>query len=263
MPPPPTPFLFPGGPVGCLLLHGFTATPNVMRWMGEYLAREGHTVMGVRLPGHGTHPRDLTRVRWQDWMHTVEDGYHMLRSACQHVFVIGHSTGGALALLLAAKLPLQGVVGLSTLIKIPDEARFRTIRRLPYAVRMKIFRLYSRVKPFLAKGPPHWYDTQAQQAYITYPVNPFHAVLELRLLLEEMSLRLPAVTAPVLLIHSRGDRFVRPFNAERILQKLGSPRKEILWVEKSGHILPMDAERERAFAAIASFIREEIENRES
>ncbi len=61
------PFVFPGGPVGCLLVHGFTGTPKEMRWLGEYLAGQGHTVLGVRLAGHATQPEDMIRARWWDW----------------------------------------------------------------------------------------------------------------------------------------------------------------------------------------------------
>jgi carboxylesterase len=43
------PFYFPGGKTGCLLVHGFTGSPKEMRWMGEYLAGQGYTVLGVRL----------------------------------------------------------------------------------------------------------------------------------------------------------------------------------------------------------------------
>ena len=34
-----SPFFFEGGPVGCLMIHGFTGAPAEMRPMGEYLAR--------------------------------------------------------------------------------------------------------------------------------------------------------------------------------------------------------------------------------
>ncbi len=47
------PFLLPGGSTGCVLVHGFTAMPGEMRWLGEDLASRGNTVVGIRLPGHG------------------------------------------------------------------------------------------------------------------------------------------------------------------------------------------------------------------
>ena len=45
------PFYFSGDRTGCLLIHGFTGTPNEMRWLGTQLSTAGHTVLGVRLAG--------------------------------------------------------------------------------------------------------------------------------------------------------------------------------------------------------------------
>ena len=95
-------FFFKGGQVGVLCLHGFTASPAEVRWLGEHLAGHDYTVYGPRLPGHAPHPHDLARYRWQDWYLTALDGCHLLHSHCQQVFVVGHSMGGCLALLLAA-----------------------------------------------------------------------------------------------------------------------------------------------------------------
>ena len=52
------PFFFQGdsSKPACLLIHGFTGTPKEMRWMGEYLFRQGYTCLGIRLAGHATRP---------------------------------------------------------------------------------------------------------------------------------------------------------------------------------------------------------------
>ncbi len=42
------PFMHRGGPTGCLLIHGFTASPQEMRGLGEHLASPGHTAVGIR-----------------------------------------------------------------------------------------------------------------------------------------------------------------------------------------------------------------------
>ena len=91
------PFFFRGGPTACLLIHGFTGAPKEMRWMGEYLAGQGYSVLGVRLAGHATKPADLIRTRWQDWLASVEDGYHLLQGDCAQIFVCGLSMGGILS----------------------------------------------------------------------------------------------------------------------------------------------------------------------
>ena len=69
------PFLYRGeSGVGVLLIHGWTSSPQEMRDLGKHLAGQGHTVLGLRLPGHATRPADLKRMRWRDWLAAVEDG---------------------------------------------------------------------------------------------------------------------------------------------------------------------------------------------
>lgn len=88
------PFFFPAGPTGCLLLHGFTATPDEMRPLGEFLASKGYSVLGVRLAGHTTHPDDLKRTRKTDWLDNIEeDRLALLSNACSRRVLIGQSAG--------------------------------------------------------------------------------------------------------------------------------------------------------------------------
>src|SRR5256885_14246546 len=61
-------------PLGCLLIHGFTATPDEMRPLGEALAARGFPVRAVRLAGHGTEVADLAGTRWTDWFASVAEG---------------------------------------------------------------------------------------------------------------------------------------------------------------------------------------------
>jgi carboxylesterase len=79
------PFFFPGKQttLGCLLIHGFTGAPKEMRLMGKFLAERGYTSLGVRLAGHATHPDDMIRTRYTDWLASVEDGYAMLRDSVE------------------------------------------------------------------------------------------------------------------------------------------------------------------------------------
>ncbi|MBW2258692.1 MAG: esterase, partial [Deltaproteobacteria bacterium] len=70
--PAPDPFLLPGGPVGVLLIHGFTGAPAEMRPIAEPLHAAGCTVSGPLLPGHGTRWQDMNRCRWQAWADHAE-----------------------------------------------------------------------------------------------------------------------------------------------------------------------------------------------
>src|SRR3989304_2424624 len=85
------PFYFPGGNIGCLLVHGFTGTPKEMRYLGKNLANRGYSVLGVRLVGHATRMEDMTRTSYRDWLASVEDGWWMLSGCSEKIFVIGRS----------------------------------------------------------------------------------------------------------------------------------------------------------------------------
>jgi carboxylesterase len=126
------PFFIPGGPVGCLLLHGFTAMPEEMLPLGEFLATKGFSILGIRLAGHATHPDDLNHTHWSDWLINVEDGLALLRKSCHCFILIGQSMGGMIALTAAAKYQVDAVVAMSTPYQAPSDDQS------PASVQMKI-----------------------------------------------------------------------------------------------------------------------------
>jgi carboxylesterase len=238
------PFYFSRGKTGCLLVHGFTGTPREMRGMGEYLAAHGKTAAGIRLTGHATQPEDMIRARWKDWLASVEDGWHLLSEATERIFIIGLSMGGVLALSFASCYPVAGVVAISTPHHLPQDPRLHFVKLLSW------------FKPFFPKGQPDWHDLEAYRHHISYPSDPTRAYAELRDLMVEMRSGLPKVSAPVLLINSKGDQTVKAEDnhMEAIYAELGSQHKSALWVENSGHVITCDQERERVFQAVDNFI---------
>ncbi len=237
------PFFFPGDRIGCLLVHGFTGAPKEMRWMGEYLSEQGYTVLGVRLAGHATRVEDLMRMRWQDWLASVEDGYYMLKGCVDQIFVIGLSMGGILSLLFASQQPVSGVVAMSTPYALPNDPRLAFIKPL------------SLIMPRVEKGPPDWHNPDAAKDHIDYAYQPTRGVIQLRDLLVKMRRALPSVRAPALIIHSRQDGSVPPRNAEQIFADIGSSDKELFWVENSGHVIPREPDRLLAFSKVDEFIQ--------
>ena len=57
-----------------LLLHGFTSHPVLtLGPLSERLKEAGWEVRQPALPGHGTRPEDLLKVRFQDWLLAAEE----------------------------------------------------------------------------------------------------------------------------------------------------------------------------------------------
>lgn len=235
------PFLLPGGPVGCLLVHGFTASPQEMRGLGEHLAGRGLTALGVRLFAHGTRLEDMLRARWQDWHGAVEDGYHVLRGRCPHVVVVGLSLGGALGLILAASREVAGVAALATPYSMDHDPRYRWLPLLARLIRFK------------PKGPSDFKDPQAAAARVAYDAYPLRAFLEVDRTLRAMRACLPAVQAPALLMHSRQDTFVPPSSMTAIHDRLGSADRTTRLVSDSNHVITCDRARLEVFEAVAGF----------
>lgn len=237
------PFLFPGKPgndIGVLLVHGFTASPEEIREMGEYLAAQGCMVYGPRLTHHALDPRAMNRARWLDWYGDALDGYHLLRANCRTVFVAGLSMGGLTALLLASQQPVAGVIAMSVPIFL-DSAR-----------QIELARFVWRLKPMLDKPPlgpePQW------QARVDYRVRPTRSIVELNDYRKVVMTHLPQVTAPALLMHSRTDTLAPPRSMDYMLKHIGSTHVEHLWLDNSDHCITVDVDRERVWRTASAFI---------
>lgn len=240
------PFFIPGGRTGCLMVHGFTGTPKEMRPMGAYLAERGHSVIGVRLSGHATRIEDMMRTRWQDWVASVEDGWHLLSGICDEVFVIGLSMGGALSLLFGAQFPVAGIVSMSAPYELPVSKLLRMMLPLGKAL--------SLVMRYQDKPPENWFKPERAEEHIFYPRDPVRPGVELDLLLRHMRAGLASISAPTLLMHSHDDLYVPPDHMPRIFAELGSEQKEMFWVKNASHPITVDGERELVFAKAAAFI---------
>jgi len=236
----------------CLLIHGFTGTPKEMRWMGDYLSEKGYTCLGVRLTGHATDPEDMIRSNWTDWTASVEDAFSLLRGLTDRIFLVGLSMGGVLSLLMSTRLTVQGVVAMSTPYKLPDDPRLRKIDWI------------AKIVPYMPKSDEEpgagWFDKEAFKDHISYPMNPVRSIGQLNQLLGEMRAALPKINVPVLLMHSKDDKYVPPESMEMIFADLKTSDKRKLIVTGSGHVVTRDAARRQVFEAALEFIQR-AENR--
>lgn len=231
------------GPVGALLVHGFTGSPQGLRGLGEYLAERGIAVTGPRLPGHGTSWEDLSSRTAAEWSQTVEDSFHKLQAEKEEIFLVGLSFGAALALDLAARYPdrIAGIVTISGFIITKDPRRFLSplIRRL------------------IKTLPPIAGDiADPESTEISYERLPVLQADEVIRFGKKARTALPAVTAPMLIMHSKNDHTVHPSNANLIHDSVSSPSKEIVWFDRSYHVLPLDFDREEVFDRTYNFIKE-------
>jgi carboxylesterase len=234
----------PGGPVGILLIHGFTGAPPEMRLVGECLQERGLTVSGPRLPGHGTRLDDLNRRRWQEWTDHVDEALAELENYCEKVFAAGLSMGALLALHLAARRPeLAGVAAYSPAI-IPADWRSKLAPILKHLIRQ------------VAKGPDDLHDPRARERIWSYDAWPGRGAHELMKLAGEVKRLLPQVRCPALVMYSTADKSIHPNSAPYTYERLGSKDKQLLILHHSGHVITVDGEWEQVADRTYQFIEE-------
>ncbi len=216
--------------------------------MGDYLNEQGYTCLGIRLAGHATDPEDMIRSNWTDWAASVEDGFHLLSGSVDRIFLAGLSMGGVLSLLMSTRLDAAGVVAMSTPYKLPDDPRLRHIEWI------------SKIVSYMPKSDEEpgasWFDKEAFKEHVSYPQNPVRSIGELNKLLGEMRAALPNLRVPVLLIHSRDDKYVLPENMEMIFADLkNTSDKTKVYITGSGHVVTRDAARQQVFDLVRDFIK--------
>ena len=215
--------------IGVVLVHGFLASPAELRAYGEKLAALGYPVIGVRLRGHGTSPWDLRDRNWKEWLGSVRRGFEIISAFADHVCVVGFSTGGALALRLAAEQPenLAGVVAVS----VPVKFRNRNLIFVPIIHGInRLTRWVSSLEGLMPFSP-----NESERPDINYRHIPMRGLFELRRLVDNMKRRLGDVTCPVAVIQGTEDQIIDPKSAHIILDKIASTDTSLHMIPSKRH----------------------------
>jgi len=238
-------YWFEGNEVGCLLVHGFTGTPQNVRPLADYLARRGLAVSAPRMPGHGTTVADLDQTGPQDWLGAAEQALTELKERCSTVFVAGISMGGTLTLELARRhpelagvvvmaAPVQAMEALQPLVDDPDR---------PVTV----------PAPWATVGVLTEDVGVGGIAYLEMPLGALERGMGL---MSQVRRGLGDVTVPTLLIYGDADQVVDKANGPFVLEGIKATDKRLLALPDSSHEVTLDVDRERVMVEVYDFIRE-------
>jgi carboxylesterase len=95
---------------GVLLIHDTHQSPADLRALGHALGQEGMTVHAVLLAGHGLGLADRVGVRWRSSSQQIRLAHRLLSDTCSAVHVVGVGFGAVLALHLASRERVAGLV---------------------------------------------------------------------------------------------------------------------------------------------------------
>lgn len=230
-----------GGPVGCLVIHGFSGNPSSMRPIAEAMAAAGHSVEMPRLPGHGTTVEDMSTTSWTDWTAEVEAAFQRLAGRCDHVVAIGLSMGGTLTAWIAAEHPdIAGLVLINAAAEPSDEMR-------------------AGLQAMLDGGDEYMDGIGSDVAdpdvtESAYAKVPVAALVSMLGAVGHLQPRLGSISAPALIMTSLQDHVVAPTASDHLAENLGG-QVERVTLERSYHVATIDFDRDLIIERITDFVR--------
>ena len=255
-----------------MLLHGLTGAPSEFAYIARFLQRRGQLdVWCPTLLNHGGSIRLLAAMDRDVLYASVRSQFEEARRAAAvagaPLVIGGLSIGADLALMLSAEFPeaVAGVICLAPTLfydgwNVPWSYRLLPLvdwtplkffayhrEESPYGLKDETLRALIE-KEYAAKTLQD--DSQGRDGYAHYPIR---LLCEMHHLIKECIRVLPRVKAPVLIVQAEHDDATGPRNAEFILSRTNSRRKELLSLQNSYHVVTADLERAKVAAAMQAF----------
>jgi carboxylesterase len=214
--------------------------------LGQQIHQAKFTVLGIKLSGHGTNVEEFSKTDEHDWIKSAVDGYKRLAKIFKSIYVIGHSMGGLLAMYIAENYPVE------KLILLAPALSYRHRYTLLAGVFSLIIKDYA--WPIVDKPPD---EAKYLLQYPRFPMKSVHYMNRLQKLVRK---HINRITAETLLILARNDTLVHPRTKLILGKKLTSPPMAVIFLQKSGHSVAVECEKETVFKECINFLQRRVEN---
>jgi carboxylesterase len=229
-----------GGPVGVLVLHGFTGNPQSIRPLADAFAAAGYGVEMPLLSGHGTRVEDMLDTTWIDWSSDAEAAYQRLADRSEQVVVAGLSMGGSLTCWLATRHPeLAGIICVNPATQAAAD------------VRVFVESLIADGQEVMdGLGSDVADPASPESAYPQTPLRPLRSLFEAA---TEIQPDLGRITCPLLLFTSPEDHVVPPADSDYLASQVSGPVERVS-CDRSYHVATIDYDRDLIIERSLEFV---------
>lgn len=222
----------------CLFIHGFTGGEYEVAPLSQYMEQHNYRSHMFTLKGHGGSRQDLLESDRLAWRQSAENELNKLLEQQSDVHLIGFSMGA----LIASHLSVQ------------------------YQANIKSLTLLS--APVFPLNPLEILRTLGSPAMLRNYLNkfgstPLKATREFQRLVRESFDIYPQILTPTLIVQGRRDHLVKTKSAGYLQQTIASEHKQVLWIEKSGHMVCHCGESGQVMDEVLRFIASQETARQS
>lgn len=214
----------------CLFIHGFTGGEHEISPLSQFMEQHNYRSRTFTLKGHGGSRNDLLRSNRHDWQQSAENELTELLKSNERVHLIGFSTGA----LIASHLSVQyrSRIKSLTLLSTP-------VFPLNPVEILKTLTSISMLKTYISK----------------FGSTPPKATREFQRLVRESFAVYPHIETPTLIVQGKRDHLVKTKSANYLQHTIPTTRKQVLIVDKSGHMVCHCEEKERIMNEVLQFIQ--------
>jgi len=171
----------------------------------------------------------LRQQTYEDWFDSVSRGLKLIKNYCNKIVLIGFSTGGALALKMAAQNKKQIVAIVAISVPITYTKKSFLFVPLLHGANQMVNWLTS------MEGMKTFVENDQENKEINYKNVPVKCLYELRRLTNNVEELLAEITIPTLIIYADKDPVVNPDSAQIIFDKLKTNQKELVAIHSNYH----------------------------
>ena len=222
----------------CVLIHGFTGTPEELAPLADALYAEGYDVEIPVLPGHCGSKADLESATASQWLHSVEP---VIEAGVVEgpVHLVGFSMGAMIAAVMAAKYSVASLTMLAPAVfYVGTKHLFRQIAGV--------------IKESWDRGALA--SNYLKERIERVSQTPLRSVKQFRRIVQLGKTALSEIQQPVCIIQGVHDEVVEPRGATFVYHNVLSPDKELHWLNQSGHMLCYGPEYETLNQLLVDFL---------
>lgn len=246
-----------------LIVHGYAEHSGRYRHVAEHFAALGYAVYALDHRGHGQ--SDGVRadvIRFEDYLTDLKTFLDMVkeREPGRRVFLIGHSMGGAIVTLFAARhgADFDGLITSGAGVKVEGG-----VSPLLISLSKIVAALAPRLPTVPLDAEAVSRDPEVVARYRSDPLNYLGKVrarmgVQLLRAAELIAPELHNITLPALILHGTADRLADPTGSQMIYDDITSTDKTIEFYDGLYHEIFNEPEQEQVFADIAAWLEARV-----